>query len=144
MYRYWLSKRNDRVMPARSDIDPTEIPPRLLPGISLVDVLADDRRYIFRLAGTRCVAALGKDPTGKTALDAPLGQYSTAAFSGFDSVVASREPHLDLVPFIASSGHYETTETLILPLSEDGSTVNKILVFSASHDIRRYADAVGL
>ena len=35
LYGYWREKRGERLMPRRSDIDPTEIPPRLLPGITL-------------------------------------------------------------------------------------------------------------
>ena len=49
MYTYWLAKRGDRPMPRRSDLDPTEIPAHLLPGITLVDVVPDARRYVYRL-----------------------------------------------------------------------------------------------
>src|SRR2546430_1709583 len=36
IYGYWMRKRGSRPMPQRSDLDPTEIPPRLLPGLSHV------------------------------------------------------------------------------------------------------------
>src|SRR5215510_5770444 len=39
MYEYWREKRGARSMPARSDIDPIDMPPRLLPFINLVDVV---------------------------------------------------------------------------------------------------------
>jgi hypothetical protein len=40
----------------RADIDPTTIPRQILPGISLIDVVPDDRRYVYRLVGTGDVA----------------------------------------------------------------------------------------
>ena len=44
-------------MPRRSDIDPLEIPRALLPGLFLVEVVSDDRRYVYRLVGTADVEA---------------------------------------------------------------------------------------
>lgn len=69
LYEYWLNKCGSRLMPRRSDIDPTEIPPQLLPGISIVDVVSDDRRYVYRLMGTAEVQARGFDPTGRSVLE---------------------------------------------------------------------------
>jgi hypothetical protein len=34
IYAYWQAKRGSRLMPRRADLDPAEIPPRLLPGIT--------------------------------------------------------------------------------------------------------------
>ena len=68
IYEYWDRKRGDRRMPARRDIDPTEFVPHL-PGIMLVDVVADERRYVYRLVGTREVEARGRNPTGR-----PVGE----------------------------------------------------------------------
>jgi hypothetical protein len=96
------------------------------------------------LVGTRNVETLGRDPTGKPVHEAPLVPSLVQAFSEIDQVVASREPVLEQMPFVGPSGHYETTERILLPLSDDGYNVNKILVCSASRDIRKYADSVGL
>src|SRR5690349_14298271 len=52
IFAYWQTKRGSHPMPRRSDLDPTEIPPHLLPGITLVDVVPDHRRYVYRLVGT--------------------------------------------------------------------------------------------
>jgi len=144
VYEYWRSKCGVRRMPARSDIDPVEIPRRILGSISLIDIVQDDRRYVYRLVGTRDVEALGQDPTGKSVHELPLGSSANKSLSEFDRVVSSREPLLEQVPFVAPSGHYETTEMILLPLSENGHNVDKVLVFSASRDIRKYAETVGL
>jgi hypothetical protein len=38
-YAYWEAKRDGRLMPSRSDIDPTDIP-KLLPYVTLIEVLS--------------------------------------------------------------------------------------------------------
>jgi hypothetical protein len=139
MYKYWQSKCSNRSMPARADIDPVDMPRRLLPGICIVDVVADERRYVYRLVGTGDAEVRGNDPTGKSVLEGFFGPSAQDALSCYDRVVTSRAPFLDAAPFTAPSGKYVNEETLFLPLSDDGETVNKILVFSYSRDIRRYS-----
>ena len=63
LYEYWMEKRGDRAMPARADIDPTEIPD-LLPIVGLADVIegADDivvklSMYCGRNVSGNCLAA---------------------------------------------------------------------------------------
>jgi hypothetical protein len=134
LYKYWLAKCGERRMPARSDIDPVEMPRGLLPGINLVDVVSDERQYVYRLVGTGDVEVRGQDPTGKSVLEGFFGPSADDALACYDQVVATRAPFLDAVPFIAPSGRHVMEETIFLPLSEDGVNVNKILVFSYSRD----------
>jgi hypothetical protein len=144
MYKYWQAKCGDRTMPARSDIDPVEMPRRLLPGICIVAVVADERRYVYRLVGTGDAEVRDNDPTGKSVLEGFFGPSAEDALNCYDKVAKSRAPFLDTAPFTAPSGKYVNEETLFLPLSEDGVIVNKILVFSYSRDTRRYADRTAL
>ena len=124
-------------MPARSDVDPVDMPRRLLRFINLVDVVADERRYVYRLVGTADVEVRGRDPTGKSVLDGFFAPCAEDALACYDRVVATRALFLDPTPFIAPSGRYVTEETIFLPLSDDGINVNKILVFSHTHDVDR-------
>jgi hypothetical protein len=124
-------------MPTRSDIDPLDMPRGLLPAISLVDVVSDDRRYVYRLVGTEDVAVRGKDPTGQSVIEGFFGPSPDYVLGSYDRVVASRAPFLDPAHFKAPNGSYVTEETLFLPLSDDGKNVNKILVFSQSRDTRK-------
>jgi hypothetical protein len=144
MYNYWLAKCGNRSMPARADIDPVEVPRQLLPGICIVDVVTDERRYVYRLVGTGDVEVRGNDPTGKSVLEGYFGPSAEDALSCYDRVVATCAPLLDPTPFTAPSGKWINEETLFLPLSDDDKRVNKILVFSYSRDIRRYSDTTGL
>ena len=129
LYEYWLEKCGDRPMPMRSDIDPTSMPRRALPGISIVDVVQDNRRYVYRLVGTGDVEVRGNDPTGRSVLEGFFAPTAEDVLACYDRVVSTRAPLLDPTPFAAV-----TEETLFLPLSEDGENVNKILVYSYSRD----------
>jgi hypothetical protein len=129
IYAYWETKRGARPMPRRADLDPSEIPPRLLPGITLVDVVPDPRRYVYRLVGTMEVEVRGYDPTGKSVGEAYFGENAEDATECYDRVVATRAPVLDPLPFLERRRGYSGAESLFLPLSNDGITVNMILVF---------------
>src|SRR5215510_1375314 len=91
MRRYWEEKRRGRAMPSRADIDPLELR-KYLPGIILIDVVDDARRYVYRLVGTREVAMRGKDPTGQSVIDGFFAQDLAAALAILDQVVTLRGP----------------------------------------------------
>jgi hypothetical protein len=129
IYAYWHAKRGDRAMPRRADLDPAEIPPELLPGITLVDVVADPRRYIYRLVGTMEAEVRGSDPTGKSVAEAYFGENAEDATRCYDRVVETCIPVIDPQPFLERKRGYRGAESLFLPLSNDGATVNMILVF---------------
>jgi hypothetical protein len=135
LYNYWRSKCGKRRMPRRADIDPAEIPARLLPCLSIVDVVDDARRYVYRLVGTADVQVRGHDPTGRSVIEGFFGPDVENALGCYDTVVETRAPVLDTEPFVATNGRYATEETIFLPLSDDGEHVNKIIVFFAFKDV---------
>lgn len=128
MYGYWRSKCDGDRLPQRRAIDPVEIP-RFLPNITIVEVVADERRYVYRLVGTKEVEIRGRDPTGKSVLDGFFGPSLADALGCYDTVVASRRPHYDDQPYVTPDGRFSDDETRFLPLSEDGEAVSRILVF---------------
>lgn len=135
---YWNAKRGSRPMPARRDIDPTEIPD-LLPYLVLTEVLQEPPWLRYRLVGTRQVALRGRDPTGQPVIGNHLGHH-----------VGKYDDEVMLNYRIASEGRrfvysYSTVEgpqeqggssfglrpaygsgTLLLPLSSDGETVDMV------------------
>jgi len=129
IYRYWDSKRNGRLMPRRSDLDPLEIP-RFLPDICLVDVVPDARRYVYRLIGTNEVAMRGRDPTGLAVGEGYFGTSAQSVFLNYDGVTRSRAPRIDRDPSITSDDRFIQHESIFLPLSDDGETVNMVLVLT--------------
>jgi hypothetical protein len=126
LYEYWLGKRGERAMPARKDIDPTEIP-ALLPYLILADKVGDKFRY--RLVGTAIVQEVGIDPTGSFA-----GSYvsydptSVAAFQTMGNrLVSTGRPHLADGQYELKPGFVHNFLALLLPLSDDGTNVSMVL-----------------
>ena len=129
IYDYWDSKCGDRPMPRRADIDPVEIP-RHLSNICLVDVVPDERRYVYRLIGTNEASMRGRDPTGCAVGEAYFGTSKQSVFLNYDAVMETHAPRLDRDPSITSDNRYICHESIFLPLSDDGEQVNMILVYT--------------
>jgi hypothetical protein len=135
IHAYWSAKCAGRPMPSRADIDPLGIPRRLLPFISIVEAVPDARRYVYRLVGTADVQVRGFDPTGKSIHEGHLAPNAEDAIGRYDRVVATAAPLVDAAPYVEDGSRYKTEEAIFLPLSDDGTTVNMILVFAACRDL---------
>ena len=129
LYRYWDGKRADRRMPRRGDIDPAELVP-FLPALMIVDVVADDRRYVYRLVGTREAEARGRDPTGRAVGEAFLGASRENVLANYERVRLTGRPHIDLKTVITTKDRIDNSHVIFMPLSEDGQTVTQILVYT--------------
>ena len=128
LYRYWDDKRGHRSMPRRADLDPADLT-AYLPSILLVDVVPDERLYVYRLVGTREVTMRGNDPTGKPVMDNTFLDRAQA-LRNYDQVVLSKAPHIDVTPTTSADREWLDMETVFLPLSEDDIEVDKILVYT--------------
>jgi hypothetical protein len=133
---YWSAKKGGRAMPRRADIDPVEVKP-YLPMMMLIDVTADERRFVYRLVGTAEVAERGHDPTGRPVRDAFFGGSVEETLSYYEYVVRNRAPFCYRGAYAAPDGRIETDDIIYLPLSDDGVDVNMILVYSHSYSYKR-------
>jgi hypothetical protein len=125
---YWRGKAGTRRMPGRSDIDPSEMKP-YLPRVSLIDVVPDERRFVYRLVGTEEAALRGYDPTGKSVGEGFFGPNRELALKHYGYVVEHKAPFCYRGDFEVSDGSVENEDVVFLPLSEDGENVNMILLF---------------
>ncbi|MEK9969068.1 MAG: PAS domain-containing protein [Ferrovibrio sp.] len=135
IHAYWRSKcRRDAGgrwrLPARTDIDPLEIPRDLLPGIVLLEIEDHDgrRRFRLRLFGSDVEAMTGGNETGRyydevtdqpgmyERIDAVLGQ-----------LIAERQPVYVAAPSGAADRGFLLFGRLALPLASDGWQVDMIL-----------------
>jgi hypothetical protein len=132
-FAYWQSKCRDRPMPSRADLDPTEIV-EFLPNITLVDVVEDSRRFVYRLVGTAEVELRGNDPTGKSVAEAYFAAVPADALDRYETVCATNAPFYEEDDYQAVD-RYISEANLFLPLSDDGRIVNKVLVFSINRDL---------
>jgi len=135
LYAYWRSKCRGRSMPSRGDIDPADFR-RHLPSITLVDVVQDARRFVYRLVGTQEVVGRGCDPTGRAVGDAFYFESREAALASYEYVVRTRRPFCFRDPYVTPDGWREQEDTIYLPLSPDGVAVNMVLVYTRSAQFR--------
>jgi hypothetical protein len=128
-HEFWFSKCRGRPMPARGDFDPAEMI-AFLPGIALIDVVPDSRRFVYRLLGTREVAMRGNDATGKGVAEGYFASSAEAALASYEDVVGRRAPRFEQRRFITPDNRIGHEQTVILPLSDDGQAVNKIIAYT--------------
>jgi hypothetical protein len=126
LFRYWDAKRAGRDMPARRDIDPTEMPPVMLPYVAIIDEVDD--RFRYRLVGTGVVTDLGKDFTdGWVGSYGNSSAYATAVIAVYERVFASARPLFTTGEHRTEAGIIQSNSRLLLPLSEDGVKVNMVM-----------------
>jgi hypothetical protein len=70
LFDYWRELRGHAELPARADFNPIRLP-RLLPGISLIDVAERIENSRVRLAGTKLRDIFDCEITGRTVADIP-------------------------------------------------------------------------
>lgn len=129
LFAYWLGKTTrDHVGPPRSEINLKDIP-TLLPSIHLYDVQDDGRAFSLRVIGTQIVAAIGGDPTGKVLTSADREPIYMRTFACLNSTFAYRRPIRCIAEKAAARERtFLSSEHLSLPLSDDGDSINKILI----------------
>src|SRR5258708_833583 len=143
LFAYWASRRAGAQLPARRDLDPADIK-RLLPTVSLIDVLAERPRsglvdFRIRLAGTGLYGVYGREITGRR-----LGEvYSPSAADYWRGelgrVVAERRPAVGVHNLAWRGAAHLSMLWLRLPLASDGRTVDMILGFDAVVGVRQPA-----
>jgi hypothetical protein len=114
-------------MPARADVDPTEIP-HLLPHLLLTDVLPEGR-FRYRLVGTEVERSFGTRMTGRCLDELMFGEYLAYMTGLYRRVVDERRPLFSGSRYGSADGGESLlfTDRLMLPLSSDGATVDKVL-----------------
>lgn len=136
VYRYWRSKVRPGRLPARSDIDPLDLP-RRWPSLKLVDVVRFDgrRRFRFRLMGEDHVAVLGCNATGRFVDDVwEIVHDDCGILARYEAVCDRRQAHYWVRSFIDPSRSWRYYERVIMPLAEDGITVDMLFVALAPVD----------
>lgn len=130
LFDYWVARSDGRAMPARRDISPTDIP-RLLPHLSLLDVLPGGQAFRYRLAGSRLRDIFDREVTG-----CMLDVESDEGWNGYwltahRRVVQSARPVNGALRGSRQSKDHLVQFWLRLPLSSSGEAVDMIL----GHDV---------
>ena len=130
LFAYWASLRRGASLPARMDVHPTSMK-RLLPTVSLIDVVGAPRDYRLRLAGTGLYGVYGREITGRLISDV----YNTAAVEYWrkelDKVVDERRPGVGVHSLAWRGAPHTSILWLRLPLASNGKDVDMILGYDA-------------
>lgn len=130
MFAYWASLRRGASLPARVDLHPTSMK-RLLPTVSLIDVVNEPRDYRLRLAGTGLYGVYGREITGRMIGDV----YNKDAFDYWrkelDKVVDERRPGVGVHSLAWRGSPHMSILWLRLPLASNGKDVDMILGYDA-------------
>ncbi len=128
-FAYWKSKSAGGRLPSRADIRPSQIP-RLLPNIILLDVVrGPELDFRYRLIGTRVVEHLPSDYTGLCFSEIDHQRPPSQIWENCRKVAETREPFFARTPYVGPQSEFRRAEDLILPLANDGTTVDTLLVF---------------
>ena len=119
---YWSAKRGQHPMPARSAIDPLDMPRRLLPHLALVEPTGQGQEIRFRLVGTELVQRFGRDATGKTSTELYAGSdYLGHLESIYGSVFADAQPlYVENTRVWREEGHGRMRRLLLPVAAEEG------------------------
>jgi hypothetical protein len=134
-HRHWLAlRRPGRRLPARADLDPTQVPGHLLPSTILLRVHHDANGldFEYRIVGQALVERLG-NVKGRRVREAALLDASASAYANYRAVAESGAaqflegrtviPARPDRPFVISRVH--------CPLSTDDLTVDWIFSYVA-------------
>jgi len=122
LMRYWNEKRGSRPMPLRLQIDPIEIP-NALPVALLAQVTPSGPR--MRLLGTEATNAYGRETKGQLVREIQFGEFDVTWQDAFERVIQSVAPVIAVGTY-ARGTEICRVETLLLPLTVDGYSVDQI------------------
>ena len=123
-FGYWDGRRGQRMMPARSDIDPVEIP-WMLGYVTLHDA-RPGQNFRFIIDGTRTAEMFGIDMTGRTVDEYPIPDIREMIRRTLATVVETRRPLRSDLDYGVKHQCWRY-ERLILPLGADGANVDMLM-----------------
>ena len=138
LFDYWIQKSVGRAMPRRGDINPIHIP-RILSGISLVEVSPDKSRCRIRLAGTRLREIYDREITGLFIEDLDWGDKHDYWIAAYRRTIEEGKPTQGVVRGPRTHKEHLVQYWLKLPLATVNDEVGMLLCYdyfqSASDDI---------
>lgn len=128
LFTFWQTKAGTRAAPARQSLDVLDLK-LWLPHIQLVDIIENCTDIRYRVIGTWIVDRYGEDNTGQTMAEIGLSDQLLEVMSEFLNTAKSMMPHSGIRPFYDQNGvkEFSSAERLMLPLSADGRTCDKVI-----------------
>lgn len=125
LYAFWHQNCPEGGVPLSSDMEPADLR-RWLGHILIMDAVPTEKDFIYSYYGRSLVEAFGESRLGQTLEKLPENQRKILR-SEYELVRVGRQPvHRSYTADF--DGVERTWERLVLPLSTDGESVDKILV----------------
>ena len=112
-----------------------DIPSKLLPLTTVVNVIPQPLDFVYRFWGTRFTNIHKQEMTGKSINELLPVQFSKSAKQGFMTILERKEPILFHLTVHNKNVILIDDKTIRLPLSDDGITVNKIMTVTDSTNL---------
>jgi hypothetical protein len=128
LYDYWQELASSHAIPRRADIDPARLP-RLLPGISLIDVHSDLNECRVRLAGTRLRDIYEREVTGMLVGELPCGNKAEYWRAAYKRTIELALPTQGVVRGPIVNKEHVVQYWLKLPLRTTSETVGMVLCY---------------
>lgn len=138
VYDLWSRARTGGEFPRLADLRLDEFGP-LQDSMAVVDVLLGQHDYRYRICGALEIEVRGGDPRGRTVRESHSGDILDFVLDSYDRVVAHRDGVIDFSVDIDRNQRYVATEVILLPLSDDGTSITGILVYIHYRDTAKAA-----
>jgi hypothetical protein len=139
----WRSWCHGHPAPLWPQVDLTKFPPRLLPMMTVVDVVDGGKDFKYRYWGSELSRLFKREETGLLLSQHKVSQSGAIRFSQFTEVVAKARPLLFLTIFEKVEGVMAEKRNLRLPVVDAAGVVDKVISLSELDRIGM-RDIVGL
>ena len=131
---YWRGLRDGESIPSESEIDPEAIA-EIWPHCAVLDVAGKESDPEITFVGTALTECAGAEMTGKKLSLAPAETLLSKGLSYYGQVLAKRVPITFGGEFTDTRGVKILYRSVILPLSEDGTNINRLLAAANCREV---------
>lgn len=123
----WLAARGTAEMPARRQIPAAALEP-LATQLLLFGVERDPLDFRYLEMGSRMRAVSNDDYTGRCLSEIPHQRAPSLVWDHLTAAVDARAPVRGVIPYVGRRRDIGSISHIVLPLAEDGETVDRLLV----------------
>ncbi len=129
--RHWQGLSGAHKYPSRRAINPAELRP-FLGYLCILDVINGPTDFVHRLFGSHLVKYLQRDLTGKSVLELPSPALGQSLFKQLEETIEAGTPmyfRTEVTSYDSPARKFGTSR-LLLPLSDDGATIDQLLTYT--------------
>lgn len=120
---YWDDKRGEKFAPSLREFQLMDLPPPIIPYMTVIDFLGPDLDFFYRFFGTRMVEIVGRELTGKSLMADGVLEYGVLNARAFPIMIEERNPLCTRTKWVSQKELEFDTVTIRLPLSDNGNDV---------------------